>query len=93
MPREPTDIGSTAAGEDARAKVRRPADGERLDIEWSLLKPGGVVGDENERAEVDLAALSQTSAGNHDDRTRRNRNLTGKSLRHMPHGGHQLPWY
>ena len=24
---------------DARAKVRRPADGERLDVEWSLLEP------------------------------------------------------
>ena len=51
----------------ARAKLRCPADGERLDVEWSLLNPGGVVGDENERAETDLAALSQLAAGNHDD--------------------------
>ena len=42
---------------DARAKVRCPANGERLDVEWSLLEPSGVVGDEHERAETDLAAL------------------------------------
>ena len=42
---------------DARAKVHCPADGERLDVEWSLLEPSGVVGDEHERAETDLAAL------------------------------------
>ena len=51
----------------ARAKVRCPADGERLDVEWSFLEPGGVVGNENERAEMDLAALNQLAAGNHDD--------------------------
>ena len=47
---------------DARAKVRCPTDGERLDIEWSFLEPSGVVGDEHERAETDLAALGQSSA-------------------------------
>ena len=47
---------------DTRAKVRRPAGGECVDVEWSLLKPSGVVGDEHERAKTDLAALSQTSA-------------------------------
>ena len=47
---------------DARAKVRRPMDRERVDVEWSLLKPSGVVGDERERAETDLAALNQNSA-------------------------------
>ena len=47
---------------DAHAKVRRPADGECVDVEWSLLKPSRVVGDKHERAETDLAALSQTSA-------------------------------
>ena len=52
---------------DARVKVRRPAGGERIDVEWCLLKPSGVVGDKHERAETDLAALSQTSALNHDD--------------------------
>ena len=41
----------------ARAEMRRTADGERVDVEWRLLKPGGVVGDERERAEADLAAL------------------------------------
>ena len=52
---------------DARAKVRRPADGECVDVEWSLLKPSGVIGDKHERAETDLAALNQSTAGNHDD--------------------------
>ena len=52
---------------DARAKVHCPADGERIDVERGFLEPGGVVGDENERAEMDLAALSQSVAGNHDD--------------------------
>ena len=47
---------------DTRAKVRRAVSGERVDVEWSLLKPGEVVGDKHERAEMDLAALSQTSA-------------------------------
>ena len=47
---------------DARAKVRCLADGECVDIEWSLLKLSRVVGDKHERAETDLAALSQTSA-------------------------------
>ena len=47
---------------DARAKVRCPADGERLDVEWSLLEPSGVVCDEHECAETDLAALGQSSA-------------------------------
>ena len=45
---------------DACAKVRRPANGERLDVEWSLLEPGGVVGDEDEHAATDLAALGQS---------------------------------
>ena len=57
---------------DARAKVRRPADGEHVDVEWSLLKPSGVVGDKHERAEMDLAALSQTSTWNHDEGDRKN---------------------
>ena len=77
---------------DACAKVRRPADGERVDVEWSLLKPSGVVGDKHERAETDLAALSQTSAWNHDDGDRKNCNFSNKSLRHLPHGGRQLSW-
>ena len=47
---------------DARAKVHRSADWERVDVERSLLKPSGVVGDERERAEMDLAALNQSSA-------------------------------
>ena len=47
---------------DACVKVRHPADGERVDVELSLLKPSGVVGDERERAETDLAALNQNSA-------------------------------
>ena len=47
---------------DARAKVRCPADREHVDVERGLLKPSGVVGDERERAEKDLAALNQSSA-------------------------------
>ena len=46
----------------ARAKVRCPADWECLDVKWRFLEPSGVVGDEYERAETDLAALGQTSA-------------------------------
>ena len=46
---------------EACVKVRRPADGERVDVEWSLLKPSGVVGDERELTETDLAALDQNS--------------------------------
>ena len=52
---------------DARAEVRRPSDGERLNVQGSFLKPRGVVGDDNERAETDLAALGQYAARNHDD--------------------------
>ena len=74
----------------ACTKVRRPSDGERLDVEGSFLKPGGVVGYKDERAETDLAAISQSIAGNHDDGSRKNRNFTNKSLRHLPHGGRQL---
>lgn len=77
---------------DARTKVRCPADRERLDVEWSLLEPSGVVGDEHECVEMDLAALGQPSAGNHDDGDRKNRNFSNKSLRHLPHGGRQLSW-
>ena len=42
---------------DTRAKVHCPADGKRVDVEWSLLEPSRVVGDKRERAETDLAAL------------------------------------
>ena len=47
---------------DACTKVRCSADWERVDVERSLLKPSGVVGDEREPAETDLAALNQSSA-------------------------------
>ena len=77
---------------DARAKVHRSADWERVDVERSLLKPSGVVGDKQERVKTDLAALSQTSAWNHDDGDRKNCNFSNKSLRHLPHGGRQLSW-
>ena len=60
---------------DARAKVRLPADRECIDVERSLLKPSGVVGDERERAETDLAALHQNSARNHDDLDRKRSQL------------------
>ena len=64
--------------------MRRPSDGECLDVKGSFLKPGGVVGDENEHAETDLVDLSQSAAGNHDDGDRKNCNFTNKSLRHLP---------
>ena len=78
---------------DARAKVRRSMDWERVVVEWSLLKPSRVVGDERERAETDLAALNQNSTGNHDDGNRKDCNFSNKSLRHLPHGGRQLSWF
>ena len=77
----------------ACVEVRCPADEERLDIEWSLVEPSGVVGDEDERAETDLAAFSQSSAGNHDDGNRKNRNFSNKLLRHLPYSGCQLSWF
>ena len=77
---------------DACAEVRCPADGERLDVEWSLVEPSGVIGDEDKRVETDLAAFSQSSAGNHDDGNRKNRNFSNKLLRHLPQGGRQLSW-
>ena len=61
---------------DTCAKMRRPADGERVDVEWSLLEPSGVVGDEREHAKMDLAALDQSSARNHDEGDRNNCNFS-----------------
>ena len=78
---------------DTCAKVCRPADWEHVDVELSLLEPGGVVGDERERAETDLAALDQSSTGNHDEGNQTNCNFSKKSLRHLPHGGRQLSWF
>ena len=75
------------------AEVRRTADGERVDVEWCLLKPGGVVGDEHESAEADLAALHQNSARNQDQRDRKNRNFSNQALRFLPQGGRQLSWF
>ena len=60
---------------DARTKVRCPADRERVHVERSLLKLGGVVGDERERTEMDLAALHQNSVENHDDSGRKRSQL------------------
>ena len=77
----------------ARAKVRCPVDRERLNVKWHFLEPSGVVGDEYERAETDLAALGRTSARNHVDGDRKNRNFSNKSLRHLPHHGRQLSWF
>ena len=78
---------------DARAKMRCPTDRERVHVERSLLKPGGVVGDERERAQTDLAALHQNSVRNHDQRDRKNRNFSNQALRFLPHGGRQLSWF
>lgn len=77
---------------DARAKVHCPADGERIDVEWSFLEPSGVVGDENERAEMDLAAFNQSAGGNHDDENRKKSQLHQKFAKTPAHGGRQLSW-
>ena len=58
--------------------MRCTADEERVDVEWCLLEPSGVVGDESERTETDLAALDQSSAGNHDEGDRTNCNFSKK---------------
>ena len=47
---------------DACSKVRSSADQERIHVERNLLQLDRVVGDERERAEMDLAALNQNSA-------------------------------
>ena len=60
-----------------RVEVRRTTDRESLDVEGGFLEPGGVVGDESERAESELAAHDQTAAGNHVNEDRRMCNLTG----------------
>ena len=60
---------------DARATVCCPSDGERLGVQGSFLEPRRVIGDENERIETDLAALSQSAAGNYDDDDRKNLQL------------------
>ena len=58
-------------------EVRRAMSREGLDIEGGLLEPGGVVGDESERAESKFAAHDQTVAGNHADEDRKKCNLAG----------------
>ena len=72
--------------------MHRTADGERIDVEWSLLELGGVVGDEGESTETNLPTLDQNSSSYHDESTRKNRNFSTKSLKHPPHGGRQLSW-
>ena len=78
---------------DTRLKVHRPADGERVDVEWCLLEPSRVVSDESKRTETDLVALVQSSARNYDEGNRTNCNFSKKSLRHLPQGGRQLSWF
>ena len=51
-------------------------DRKGLDIEGGFLEPGGVVGDESERAESELAAHDQTTAGNHVDEDQKNATLS-----------------
>ena len=63
---------------DTCTKMRRTADGERIYVEWSLLEPRGVVGDEGESAETDLLTLDQNSSRHHDESTRKNRNFSTK---------------
>ena len=61
--------------------MRRTADGERINVEWSLLEPGGVVGDEGESTETNLSTLDQNSSSHHDESTRKNRNFSTKLLK------------
>ena len=77
---------------DTCAKMRRTADGERINVEWCLLEPAGVIGDEGESTETDLSTLDQNSSSYHDESTRKNHNFSTKSLKHRPHGGGQLSW-
>ena len=87
---------STVAAAERRGHMREnasTADGERINVEWSLLEPGGVVGDEGESTETDLSTLNQNSSSHHDKSTRKNRNFSTKSLKHRPHGGRQLSWF
>ena len=61
---------------DTCAKMRRTADRERINVEWSLLEPSGIVGDEGESTETDLAALDQNSTSNHDESDRKKCNFS-----------------
>ena len=92
----PTDTGSTVAAAERHGHMRENAshaDGERIHVEWSLLEPCGVVGDEGESAETDLLTLDKNSSRHHDESTRKNRKFSTKSLKHLPHGGRQLSWF
>ena len=93
---ESTDTEPAVAAAGHRGHTRKsalPSGWKRVDVEWSLLEPSGVVGDESERTETDLAALDQSSARNHHEGNRTNCNSSKKSLRHLPHGGRQLSWF
>ena len=92
-PQEPTDTESTAAEEGRRGRMRESTLPRGWGVPRRRVEPGGVIGNEHERAETDLAALCQSSAGNHDDGNRKNCNFSNKSLRHLPQGGRQLSWY
>ena len=78
---------------DTCAEMRRTADGERINVERSLLEPCGVVGDEGESTETNLLTPDQSSSRHHDESTRKNRNFSTKSLKHLPRGGRQLSWF
>ena len=78
---------------DTCAKMRRTADGERINVERSIMEPRGVVGEEGESAETDLLTPDQSSSRHHDESTRKNRNFSTKLLKHLPHGGRQLSWF
>ena len=57
MLQKPTKTGSTAAAEERRRRMHgsvSPRGREPLDVERGLLELGGIIGDENERAETDL---------------------------------------
>ena len=63
-------LGRRLPQEDAagtRAEVRRPVNGERLDVEGSFLELGRVISNEGECAETDLVAQRQSTTENHVD--------------------------
>ena len=79
---EPTDTGSTVAAAE-----------RRVDVEWSLLKPSRVVGDERERAKTDLRPSTKTPPETMMKEIGKIATSPKKSLRHWPHGGRQLSWF
>ena len=90
------DTGSTVAAAERHGHMRENASHRGRGVHQRRVEPPGarrVVGDEGESAETDLSTLDQNSSRHHDEITRKNRNFSTKSLKHLPHGGRQLSWF